>query len=513
MITPVILCGGAGARLWPLSRANLPKQFLALLGDDTLLQATVRRLGAVAGAAPPIVVCNADHRFLVAEQLRAAGVVPGAILLEPAARGTAPATAAAALEALARAAAGSGTRPDTGTRTTPEPTLLVLPADHVIRDTARFAAAVRAAATPAAAGGLVTFGVAPTGAETGFGYIKAARPGEGGGAAAVERFVEKPDADTAAGFVAEGGWLWNSGMFVFGAGRFLDELREHARDVLDAVTAAHRAAVEDLGFLRLDEASFAASPPASVDRAVMERTTGAVVVPLDAGWADVGSWSALLDLGERDEAGNVTRGDVLLAGSRDTLVHAEERLVAAVGVSDLVVAETADAVLVAHRDAVGDVRKVVAALESAGRAEHRHNRRVHRPWGMYEVLHTGDGFQVKRVVVNPGGRLSLQSHRHRAEHWVVVRGEARVTCGEDTFMVGASRTPFIPAGARHRLANPGATPLEVVEVQTGACLDEDDIVRHDDAYGRANPDPQSDPRSDPQSDPHPTPDSTAGAPR
>ena len=463
---PVILCGGTGSRLWPLSRHTWPKQFIPLVGELTLLQATVRRLDAVEGATAPIVVCNESHRFMVAEQIRATGVTPAAVLLEPSARGTAPAIAAAALEALARSGTGA------------DPMLLVLPVDQVVRDEARFARAVREASVEAASGSLVTFGVPPSRAETGYGYIRSApRSGVAAGIREVERFVEKPDASTAAAYVNDGRYWWNSGMFVFGARRYLDVLGEHAKEILDAVTEAHRRAADDLEFLRLDAESFAASPAVSVDRAVMERTSGAVMVPLDAGWADIGSWSSLLELGEGDHAGNVAQGDVLLQGTRDTYVRAGSRLVVAVGVADLVIADTADALLVAGRDAVQDVGKVVAALESSGRGEHRHHRTVHRPWGLYHVVHEGVGFKVKSVVVNPGRSLSLQLHRHRAEHWIVVRGAARVTRGDETFAVAENESTFIPAGTKHRLHNSGHASLEIVEIQVGSYLGEDDIVR------------------------------------
>ena len=474
ILYPVILSGGAGARLWPLSRELHPKPFIPLAEEYTLLQATARRLAPLDEARPPMVVCNEAHRFMVAEQLGAVGVTPSAVLLEPAGRNTAPAIAAAALQALALAD-GAG-----------EPILLVLPADHVIRDESRFAGAVRSAVREAAAGRLVTFGVAPSHAATGYGYIKAGGPtGVGDRGRRVERFVEKPDAATAARFLEEGGCYWNSGMFVFSASGYLRELGARAPAVREAVTQAHRNAAQDQGFLRLEAESFALSPAVSVDHAVMEHTADAVVVPLEAGWSDVGSWAALADLGDRDAAGNVTRGDTLLEGVRDTYVRAEDRLVAAVGVSDLIIVDTVDAVLVARKDVVQDVGKVAARLGSAGRGEHRIHRKVHRPWGAFNDLHRGDGFKVKHIVVNPGQALSLQSHRHRAEHWVVLRGTAQVTRGDDTFVLSEGQTTHIPLGARHRLANPGTAPLEVMEVQTGGYLEEDDIVRYEDAYGRA----------------------------
>ena len=480
-VIPVILSGGAGSRLWPLSRTNQPKQFIPLVDGLTLLQATARRIAAVEPSAAPIVVCNVSHRFMVAEQLRAIGVAPAAVVLEPAGHNTAPAIAAAALEALALEALARA-------QSVGEPILLVLPADHLIRDEARFAAAVREASIEAASGRLVTFGVPPARAQTGYGYIQAGRPtGLGAGVRRVDRFIEKPDARSAAAYVKDGRYWWNSGMFVFRAGRYLHELGVHANDVREAVVEAHRKAVSDLGFLRLDARAFAASPAISVDHAVMERTSEAVMVPLEAGWSDIGSWATLSELDTCDEAGNVVQGDVVVERTRNTYIRGGNRLIAAVGVTDLVIADTADAVLVAGKGAVEDVRRVVATLASAGRAETRHHRTVHRPWGVYEVLHGGDGFKVKRIVVNPGQGLSLQSHRHRAEHWIVVRGVARVTRGDDTFAVAANQSTYIPPGVRHRLENPQTAPLELVEVQTGSYLGEDDIVRYDDVYGRAGP--------------------------
>ena len=472
-LVPVILAGGAGERLWPLSRAHHPKPFIALLGDDTLLQATARRLAFVEDAQPPIVVCNEAHRFTAAEQLRAGGVSPAAIVLEPVARGTAPAIAAAALEALARCEAGA------------DPVLLVLPSDHVVRDGARFAAAVRLASSEAHRGRLVTFGVVPTRVEAGYGYIFAGeRTDESGGARPVARFREKPNAETAAAWVAAGGCYWNSGMFVFGARSFLHELETHAPSIRTAVEEAHTSATPDLEFLRLNAQAFGRSPADSVDCAVMESTANAWVVPLDAGWRDVGSWASLAALAPGDEAGNVLRGDAVAHRTRDTLVHAGSRLVAAVGVKGLLVVDTPDAVLVADRNADQEVRAVVRRLERDGRDEHRTHRRVARPWGSYDTVHERDGFKVKHITVRPGRRLSLQSHRRRAEHWIVVRGTARVTRDGETFLVRENESTFIPRGAAHRLENPGEGPLELVEVQTGDYLGEDDIVRFDDDYGR-----------------------------
>ena len=472
VLFPVILSGGAGTRLWPLSRELHPKQFIPLVEEYTLLQATVRRLASLDEVRAPIVVCNEEHRFMVAEQLKAIDVTPAAVLLEPVGRNTAPAIAAAALEALALDDGG-------------DPILLVLPADHVIRDEGRFAGAVRAAVREAASGHFVTFGVAPAYAETGYGYIKAAGPtGVSDDGRRVQRFIEKPDASQAAGYLEEGGYYWNSGMFVFSASRYLGELGVHAPAVRDAVAQAHRKAVEDIGFLRLEAESFSRSPAVSVDYAVMERTSGTVMIPLASDWSDVGSWSALADLGERDAAGNVAHGNTVLEGTRDTYVHAGDRMVAAVGVSDLVIVDTADAVLVARRNAVQDMGKVVARLRSAGREEHRAHRKVHRPWGTFDDVYGGDGFKVKHIVVHPGQAISLQSHQHRAEHWIVVRGAARVTRGDETFVLSENQSTYIPPRTKHRLANPGALLLELVEVQFGGYLAEDDIVRYEDAYGR-----------------------------
>ena len=472
----MILSGGVGSRLWPLSREHHPKQLAALLGDYTLLQATVRRLAALDGSTAPIVVCNEEHRFLVLEQLQAIGITPGAVILEPVARGTAPAIAAAAMEALARSDGNE------------EPVLLVLPADHAVRDNAQFARAVRTAAEEARAGKLVTFGVVPTHAETGYGYIRTGGPSGTCRVRVVDEFVEKPDAADAAALVATGCY-WNSGVFVFGARRYLRELAMHADAVSDAVAAAHDRAVRDLAFLRLDADSFSRSPAISVDHAVMEKTTSAVVVPLDAGWSDIGSWAGLSALLEKDEAGNTIQGDVVLEGTRDTYVLGGDRVVAVVGMKDSVIVDTADALLVADKSATQDVRKVVERLRTEGREEYRVHRKVYRPWGAYDVVHGGAGFKIKHITVNPGQRLSLQMHHHRAEHWIVVRGTALVTRGEETFIVAENESTFIPPQVRHRIENPESAPLEIVEVQTGPYLGEDDIVRFDDVYGRADRDP------------------------
>ncbi len=476
-VFPVILSGGVGSRLWPLSRELQPKPFIALTGERTLLQTTVQRLEILEGVRAPVVVCGEEHRFLAAEQLRAVGVVPEAIVLEPSARNTAPAIAAAALEALTRCGESE------------EPLLLVLPTDHVVRRREPFAMAVRAAVGEAANGRLVTFGVVPERAETGYGYIRAHAPARACSAAlAVEDFVEKPEAGRAAAWVGAGGWYWNSGMFAFGAARYLQELGARAAPVRDAVREAHERAERTRDFLRLDPECFARSPAVSVDRAVMERAADAVMVPLDAGWSDIGSWKALLELAGRDESGNASRGDVVLEGTRDSYVRGGNRLVAVAGAEDLVVVDTADAVLVAHRNAVRDVARIVERLKREGRDEHGSHRKVRRPWGSYDTVHDGDGFRIKHVTVDPGQRQSLQMHRRRAEHWTVVRGAARVTRGDEVFLLSENQSAYIPRGARHRLENPGASVLEIVEVQTGDYIGEDDIVRFADAYGRTEPD-------------------------
>ncbi|GAB3728549.1 mannose-1-phosphate guanylyltransferase/mannose-6-phosphate isomerase [Luteimonas pelagia] len=461
----VLLSGGSGTRLWPLSREAYPKQFLPLVGEDTMLQATWRRTTELTGA-PPIVVAGEDHRFLVAEQLRQAGAKDPEILLEPVGRNTAPAIAAAALQA---------------TRGGADPILLVLPSDHVVRDRAAFEAAVRAALPAAEGGALVTFGIVPDAPETGFGYIQAA-PGEG--VRDVSRFVEKPDADTARGYLASGGYYWNSGMFLFRASRYLEALERFRPDILAAVRTAFDAAKRDGDFVRLDADAFAGSPSDSIDYAVMERTDAAKVLPVDIGWSDVGSWSALWDVSERDADGNAHHGDVIAIDSRNSYAHAQ-RLVALVGVDDLVVVETDDAVLVARKDRVQQVKDVVARLKDDRRSQAALHREVHRPWGSYDSVDVGDGFQVKRIKVKPGGRLSLQAHARRAEHWIVVRGSARVTRDNDVFELHANQSTYIPIGAKHRLENPGKDTLELIEVQSGDYLGEDDIVRYEDVYGRS----------------------------
>jgi mannose-1-phosphate guanylyltransferase/mannose-6-phosphate isomerase len=462
----VLLSGGSGTRLWPLSREAYPKPFLPLAGEDSMLQATWRRVATIAPSAPPIVIANEEHRFLAAEQLRLVGVPDPAIVLEPVGRNTAPAIAAAALQAL-----GAGD----------DPLLLVLPSDHVVRDAESFRAAVQAASPAAEQGALVTFGIVPNAPETGFGYIQSS-PGKG--VRKVLRFVEKPDAAAAQRYLDEGGYYWNSGMFLFRASRYLDELRKFRPDILEATTRAFEAAKRDGDFVRLDKDAFAACPSDSIDYAVMEKTDAAMVLPVDIGWNDVGSWSALWDVSEQDGAGNAHHGDVISVDSRDSYAYAR-RLVALVGVDNLVVVETDDAVLVARKDRVQQVKDVVAKLKSEQRSQAALHREVHRPWGSYDSIDMAEGFQVKRIKVKPGAQLSLQSHKRRAEHWIVVRGTARVTRDNDVFELFANQSTYIPIGAKHRLENPGSEMLELIEVQSGDYLGEDDIVRYDDVYGRA----------------------------
>jgi mannose-1-phosphate guanylyltransferase/mannose-6-phosphate isomerase len=472
MITPVILSGGAGTRLWPLSRELYPKQLLPLTGARTMLQQTVLRLqGLTAGA--PIVVCNEAHRFLVAEQLRQLHIEPRATLLEPFGRNTAPAIALAAHAALK----GLPAQPDAL-----DPVLLVLPADHVIRDIAAFHTAVRAALAAAEAGQLATFGIVASAPETGYGYIERGAPS--GAAFRIARFIEKPNSERAREFVASGDYYWNSGMFLFRARRYLQELERFAPEMARICEQAFRGAREDLDFLRIDPGLFEACPADSIDYAVMEKTADAVVVPLDAGWSDVGSWSSLHAASDADAHGNVTHGDVISEDTQGSYLYSQSRLVAAVGLKDHVVIETKDAVLVAPRERVQDVKKLVLRLKERGRYEHSLHREVFRPWGSYDSLEHGPRFQVKRLKIKPGATLSLQLHHHRAEHWVVVAGTARITRGEEEFLLEENQSTYIPVGVKHRIENPGMIPLEIIEVQSGSYLGEDDIVRFEDRYGR-----------------------------
>lgn len=468
MIIPVILAGGSGTRLWPLSRKLHPKQVLALLGDRTLVQETVLRLRGL-DAAAPVVICNDEHRFIVAEQLRDLGERPAALILEPVARNTAPAVAVAALYALAQS---------------PDATLLMLPADHLITDSSAFHTAVVQAVDYARDGHLVTFGIVPAAPETGYGYIMQGAAMPHGPGRKIQRFVEKPDTATAEGYVRSGQYFWNSGMFVLRADAVLAELTRFAPEIVRGCRESLEKAVSDLDFLRLDYDAFAACPEDSIDYAVMERTDRGVMVPLSCGWSDLGSWDALWQAGEKDGDGNVTRGDVLLCDVRDSFLHAETRLLAAVGLENHIVVETSDAVLVSPRDRVQEVKKLVDRLKAQNRVEAVSHKKVFRPWGHYESIGQGERYQVKRITVTPGHVLSLQKHFHRAEHWVVVRGTAVVTRDGEEILVRENESVYLPLGAVHRLANPGRIPLELIEVQVGGYLGEDDIVRFEDVYGR-----------------------------
>lgn len=469
LLHPVILSGGVGSRLWPLSRSLFPKQLLALAGDHSLIQDTVRRAAGPAFA-EPIIVCNVEHRFLIAEQMRAAGHSPGAIVLEPMGRNTAPAAAVAALMLAEK---------------DPDAILLLMPADHVVRDLDAFRQAADSAAAAAAHGFLVTFGIAPKGPETGYGYVQRGAPlSESARTFAVRRFVEKPDAATAGRYIAAGDYYWNSGMFAFRASNFLAELERLEPIMVANCKAAIRGGKEDLDFFRLEPKAFEACKSISIDYAVMEHTQKAAVVPVEMGWSDIGSWEALWDASDKDNGGNALTGDVLHHATRNSYLRSEGPLVAAVGVEDLVVVATKDAVLVSRKDASQDVKKIVEQLDQSGRELHVTHRKVFRPWGAYEGLDIGENFQVKRITVNPGAKLSLQMHHKRAEHWVVVSGTARVTRDDEVFTLGENESTFIPLGARHRLENIGTEPLHLIEVQSGSYLGEDDIVRFEDSYGR-----------------------------
>lgn len=470
MLIPLILSGGSGTRLWPVSRRNLPKQFLTLSGSETLFQQTVKRAAALPGATLPVVVASDDHRFLAAEQLQELGIKGASILLEPVARNTAPAIAVGALQAMQLHA---------------DALVLVLPADHLIGDSQAFAEAVAKAIPLAEAGRLVTFGIRPDRPETGFGYIRRGQAIDGG-AYVVEQFVEKPSEDIAREYVASGEYDWNSGMFLFRASRYLEELAQYAPSMRDAAESSFSQANTDLDFIRLDAEAFAAAPSDSIDYAVMEKTTHAAVVPVSCGWSDIGSWDALWLAASKDADGNHIEGDVIALDTKGSLIHSHDRhLVATIGLDDVVVVTTPDATLVTRRDASQDVKKIVEQLKLAGRTEHDLHRVVRRPWGSYDSLESGDRFQVKRIIVKPGAALSLQMHHHRAEHWIVVKGVAEVTCDDRVFLLAENQSTYLPLGSRHRLRNPGKVPVELIEVQSGSYLGEDDIVRFDDVYGRA----------------------------
>lgn len=468
-IVPVILSGGSGTRLWPVSRESFPKQLWPLVSEHTLMQETALR-GRGKGFAPPIVVCNQEHRFLIAEQLRAVGIEDARILLEPVGRNSAPAIAAAAVLVAEE---------------DPDAVLWMMAADASIADVATLHRALDEAAVAARAGYIVTFGMRPTSPEVGYGYIEAGAPlSDAPGVHAVARFVEKPNAATAARLASDGRHLWNSGMFVFTARTLLEELETHAPDVLPPVRAAVADRHADLDFIRLGVEAFKACPAISLDYAVAERTHRAAVVPADIGWSDVGSWSALWELGAKDADGNVATGDVLLENAENCYVRSDGMLAAVVGLKDVVMVVTTDVVLAMHRDKAQDVKKVVERLKALGRPEAVAHNRIYRPWGYYESLTQGERFQVKRIVVTPGRQLSLQSHFHRAEHWVVVNGTARVTRDQETMILRENESVYLPLGCVHRLENPGRIPLTLIEVQSGAYLGEDDIVRYDDVYGR-----------------------------
>jgi len=467
-IIPVILSGGAGTRLWPLSRELYPKQFLPLAGSHTMIQETLLRLSGLADLGAPIIICNEDHRFLVAEQMRQIGCNPAAIVLEPVGRNTAPAVAVAALHNEKN-----------------DEVLLVLPADHVIKNKAAFHAAIKKGLQAALAGKLVTFGIVPTAPETGYGYIRAGKADKKAEALPIDAFVEKPDLATAQKYLKAGNYFWNSGMFMFKPSVLLAEMKKHNPKIGPACSKALKAGSRDADFLRLEKEAFAASPSISIDYAVMEKTSLGSMIPLDAGWNDVGSWAALADVNPADGAGNVVNGDVLTAGVKNSCILASNRLVAAVGIEDHVIVETADAVLVAHKSKVQDVKNIVDQLRGAKRCEAVNHRRVNRPWGAYETIDLSDRFQVKRITVNPGATLSLQMHYHRAEHWVVVKGTAKITKGNEVIILSENQSTYIPLGQSHRLENPGRIPLELIEVQSGSYLGEDDIIRFEDTYGRA----------------------------
>ena len=461
---PVILSGGSGTRMWPYSRSMYPKQFLPLVDDHSMLQETILRLG---GNVEPLVVCNEDHRFMVAEQLREINVDAHSILLEPVARNTAPAIVLAALRVLEQGK---------------DDVLLVLPADHVIPNSTAFQDALKIAEKQACDGNLVTFGVVPTYAETGYGYIRASGNEI---ARTVGEFLEKPNAVKAKAYVDSGEYFWNSGMFMFKASVYLDEIKKYSPEMLSACKESLSLAKVDLDFIRVDKSTFASCLSDSIDYAVMEKTDLAVMVPLDAGWNDVGSWASLWAVSDRDDQGNAVRGDVILEDTQDCYIQSEDKLIATVGLNDIVVVQTDDTVLVAAKDKVQEVKKIVGKLNQLGRSETQLHRKVYRPWGNYDSIDCGERFQVKRILVKPGAKLSLQMHHHRAEHWVVVSGTAEVVNGDKKLLLKENESTYIPLGVTHSLANPGTIPLEIIEVQSGSYLGEDDIVRFEDVYGRA----------------------------
>jgi len=471
MILPVIMAGGTGSRLWPMSRQKFPKQFLSLHGDSTMLQATIARLNDIEHQ-PPLIICNEEHRFIVAEQLRNASLSDenssqSQILLEPVGRNTAPAIALAAFNAII-----SGD----------DPLLLVLAADHVIKDNAAFTQAVNNAAHIANDNKLVTFGITPTAPETGYGYIKAGKKTDG--ISTVEQFVEKPDQSTAQQYVSQGDYFWNSGMFMFKASVYLSQLKEHRPDIYHACENAISKTSIDLDFIRVDKTAFELCPDESIDYAVMEKTSQAVVMPMNADWSDIGSWSALWDIGNKDENGNVNDGDIVSINTTNSYISAQDKLVTAIGLEDIVIVDTKDAILVAKKSEVQQVKAIVELLKKQQRSEVSEHREVYRPWGKYDSLDHGDRFKVKKITVKPGASLSTQMHHHRAEHWIVVSGTAKVTNGDSEIFLTENQSTYIPIGKIHALENPGIVDLELIEVQSGCYLGEDDIIRFDDKYGR-----------------------------
>ena len=470
MIIPIILAGGSGTRLWPLSRTHYPKQLLKLFGDVTMLQQTLLRLKGIPDLAAPIVVCNEEHRFMVAEQLHEIGEKNASILLEPVARNTAPALAIAAIHAASLAE---------------DPILLVLSADHMIRDVDVFQQAVNNAVIAAEKNHLATFGVQPTRPETGYGYIKTKKSDADASFSSVEKFVEKPNLETAQSYLDEGCYFWNSGMFVFKTSVFLNELQLQSLDLVTAVEAAREHSTQDLDFIRIDKNTFAQAPNISIDYALMEKSKNVVCVSLDAGWSDVGDWKSFSDLNDKDASGNSFIGDSIDLGSTNTLVFSRDKLVATLGVDNLMIINTPDAILVADKNQAQQVKSIITQIEKQKRKEHLQHREIYRPWGCYDAIDDGDRYQVNLIRVKPGGSLSLQIHHHRAEHWIVVKGTALVQKGNEEYLLSENESTYIPVGIAHRLSNPGKIPLEIVEVQSGSYLEEDDVVRLEDSYGRS----------------------------
>jgi len=468
LIVPVILSGGSGTRLWPLSRKEYPKQYLPLVGDNSMLQETILRLSGLDDLADPIIVCSVDHRFLVAEQCQQIGIKNPTILLEPVGRNTAPAIAAAALQSL---------------NFLDNSTLLVLSADHVIQDVDAFHKAINRANQQAQSGKLATFGIVPTGANTDYGYMKSSKDNNNG-VHKVEEFVEKPDLKTSEFYLEQGNYLWNSGMFMFQAHTFIDELTTHAPNIVTSVNNAVNNAVQDLDFIRLEKQAFESSPSDSIDYALMEKSNNVVVVPLDAQWSDIGAWPALYDIGTKDSQGNVVKGDVIIQDTTNTYINANHHMVVTIGVDNLIIIDTADATLIATQGKAQEVKSIVESLHAQGRDEGGAHRKVYRPWGWYDSIESGESFQVKHLHVKPGAKLSLQMHYKRAEHWVVVNGTATVVNGDEIFSLNKGESTYIPLGVVHALENKTNEPLEVIEVQSGTYLGEDDIVRFDDTYGR-----------------------------